>query len=41
MSCEGHGEHFTITTRGKASGGEFRLAKRYGPFFPWSVELKV
>jgi len=38
---EREGEHFKLTEKGKAAGGELRISKQYGPFFLWPAELKV
>ncbi len=34
------GKHY-ITEAGKAAGGEFRMSKRYGPYFLWPSSLVV
>ena len=34
------GKHY-LTESGKAVGGEFRLSKRFGPFFLWPSSLEV
>jgi hypothetical protein len=38
---ERDGEHLKLTTKGKAAGGEFRVSKRFGPFFLWPAGLEI
>jgi hypothetical protein len=32
---------FKLNDKGKTAGGEFRVSKRYRPFFLWLNELKI
>ena len=38
---ERDGEHFKLTSKGKAEGGEFRFSKKFGPYFLWPVDIRL
>jgi len=35
------GDQLKLTDAGKEAGGEFRLSKRYGPYFLWPKDMTV
>jgi phosphatidylserine/phosphatidylglycerophosphate/cardiolipin synthase-like enzyme len=38
---EKDGDHFRLTEAGKKAGGEFRLSKKFGPYFLWPKDIQV
>jgi len=34
------GKHY-LTDKGKAAGGEFRMSKKFGPYFIWPESISV
>jgi phosphatidylserine/phosphatidylglycerophosphate/cardiolipin synthase-like enzyme len=35
------GDQYKLTEKGKAAGGEFRLSKKFGPYFIWPTEIAL
>jgi hypothetical protein len=38
---ERDGENFKLTAKGKDAGGEFRVSKKFGPYFLWPTGLRL
>jgi hypothetical protein len=38
---ERDGEHFKLTAKGKAAGGEFRVSGKFGPYFLWPADIRI
>ncbi|WP_295432542.1 phospholipase D family protein [uncultured Thiodictyon sp.] len=38
---ERDGEHFKLTAKGKAAGGELRTSGKFGPYFLWPADLHL
>jgi phosphatidylserine/phosphatidylglycerophosphate/cardiolipin synthase-like enzyme len=38
---ERDGDHFELTAKGKAAGGELRVSGKFGPYFLWPTDIRI